>query len=383
MFTNSVGKYGNDEITQQFNQSKQYSNLIKQNPNFKSTYNEYNKNDPLAQSETIAPDYIPPELTIKNHNTIINSIDRNWYNYPNETPYSFLVKLGGSAKDSSLVVSQNYKNIISFSIERLILPNRVIYNNYTSNITTRLNDYPYLTIVIDGLNYSSYGTNKNLNETIGIYTPLTPLPILLSNITYLEFKNANSQKKEYFPIPESTLSKLQFHINNPTGQTPSNLNDILTVYSIFTNNSNTSTLSSIDYLIVQTQEYFTNLEFRANDLIQFQNYKYHNPSYDESGIFNQYINRASGHNIIDISKSNVSTTLYNQIKIPIPAEDLKTTGMFTPQQWYIDFIDKSFSNVAIADISGKLINSNLQSHLVINIKTLEKNNNNLFLKDLI
>lgn len=383
MFTSIVGRYGNDEATQQFNQSQQYSNLIKQNPHFKSTFNEYHKNDPLSQSETIAPDYIPPEVNIKNHITIINSIDRNWYNYPNETPYSFLVKLGGSAKDSSLVISQNYKNIISFSIDRLILPNRIMNNNYTSNITSRLNDYPYLTIVIDGLNYSSYGTNKNLNETIGIYTPLIPLPTTLSDITYLEFKNANLQKKEYFPIPESTLSKLQFHINNPIGQIPSNLNDVLTVYSIFTNNSNTSTLSSSDYLIVQTQEYFTSTEFKTNDLIIFQNYKYHNPSYDESGIFNQYINRTTGHNIIDISKSNVSTTLYNQIKIPIPANNSKTTGMFTPQQWYIDFIDKTFSNVAIADISGKLINSNLQSHLVINIKTLEKNNNNLFLKDLI
>ena len=143
------------------------------------------------------------------------------------------------------------------------------------------------------------------------------------------------------------------------------------------------TLSNNDYLIVQTNEYFTNIEFQTNDNIIFQNYKYHNPSFDESGIFNQYINRTSGHNIIDISKSNVSTTLYNQIHIPIPAGNSKVTGMFTPESWYIDFIDKTFSNVAIADISGKLINSNLQSHLLINIKTLEKNSNNLFLKDIL
>ena len=41
---------------------------------------------------------------------------------------------------------------------------------------------------------------------------------------------------------------------------------------------------------------------------------------------------------------------------------------------------KILSNVAIADTSGKLINTNTQSHLIVNIKTLEKNDN-IFLKD--
>ena len=185
MFTNILGRYGNDEITQQFNQQQNYSNLLKQKNNFKSTFTEVHQNDPLAQTETLAPDYIPPQVSIKNHITIINSIDRNWYNYPNESPYSFLVKLGASPTDNSLVINQNYKNIISFSIDRLILPNRICSNQYTSNITSRLNDNPYLTIIIDGINYSSYGTNKNLNETIGVYTPLIPLPNSLANVTYL------------------------------------------------------------------------------------------------------------------------------------------------------------------------------------------------------
>ena len=42
---------------------------------------------------------------------------------------------------------------------------------------------------------------------------------------------------------------------------------------------------------------------------------------------------------------------------------------------------KSLSNVAIQDTGGKLINVNTQSHLVVNIKTMEKNDN-IFLKDL-
>jgi len=36
----------------------------------------------------------------------------------------------------------------------------------------------------------------------------------------------------------------------------------------------------------------------------------------------------------------------------------------------------------MADTSGKLINASTQSHLVVNIKTLEKNDEKIFLKDL-
>ena len=41
---------------------------------------------------------------------------------------------------------------------------------------------------------------------------------------------------------------------------------------------------------------------------------------------------------------------------------------------------KTLSNVAIQDNGGRLINTNTQSHLVVNIKTLAKNDN-LFFKD--
>ena len=59
----------------------------------------YDNNDILEQSETLAPNYILPDTKIKNHTVIINSIDRNWTTNTTETPYNYLVKLGGSPKD--------------------------------------------------------------------------------------------------------------------------------------------------------------------------------------------------------------------------------------------------------------------------------------------
>jgi len=103
-------------------------------------------------------------------------------------------------------------------------------------------------------------------------------------------------------------------------------------------------------------------------------------SFDESGQFNKWINSSNGHYIIDIGKSNPAKNLYNQLIVPIPATLSRDTGNIAVDPWFSNFVLKSLSNVAIQDNGGKLINTNTQSHLVVNIKTLEKNDN-LFFKD--
>jgi hypothetical protein len=115
-------------------------------------------------------------------------------------------------------------------------------------------------------------------------------------------------------------------------------------------------------------------------MIQVQGYQYHNMSYDESAQFNNWINSSSGHYVLDIGKSSPSTTLYNQLKIPMPATLSRITGNLAVVDWFSSFVMKSLSNIAIQDGGGQLINANTQSHMIVNIKTLEKNDN-LFFKD--
>jgi hypothetical protein len=336
----------------------------------------------LDQSETIAPNYTLPDTKTKNHIIIINSGDRNWYNYPNESPYNYLVKLGSVPTDQFSTVSHDYKNIVSFSVEKIILPNRPCIQSYMSNVSPHLNDNPYLTVTIQGINFSSYGTNRILNETVGIYTPIIPIPNLLNDLSYLEYKNSSVQKKEYDPTPEGYISNLNLRINNTNGTLASNLHDIQDIYSIFLTPGTTLPLSILDTLTIQTSTYFSNIEVKQNDLICIKNYQYHNMSYDESGIFNKWINRDEGHYVININKSNPTTTLYDQIIIPIPAELSTSTGNIIVDTWFDNFVIKSLSNIAIQDNGGKLINVSMQSHLIVNIKTLEKNDN-IFLKDII
>ena len=346
-----------------------------------SNRQNYNARNDIM-SDTLAPYKQPPDTKIKNHIIVINSIDRNWYNYPNETPYNYLVKLGGAPTEQYSIVSHDYKNVVAFSIDKIILPNRPCIQSYNSNIAPRLNDYPYLAINVNGINFSSYGTNKTLNNTLGVFTPQMPLPKTLSDVSYLEFKNTSSQKKEYTQTPEGYISRIDLSITSPSGNSASNLNDVLNIYSIFLSTSNTVPISVNESLVIRTNTYFNNNEFMRNDHLIIKNYEYHNMSYDESSQFNTWINRDAGHYIIDISKSNTLTTLYNQITIPIPASLSRITGNIAVETWFQSFIDKSLSNISIEATSGKLINDSTQSHLVVNIKTMEKNDGNLFLKDL-
>ncbi len=376
MFNQIIGGYTNSDTLD-------YKNVSREAPFRGDKIKSGAQNAIQLQDDTLAPDYQPPDTKIKNHIVIINSIDRNWLlNTNTETPYNFKVKLGGSSRDRFSIVSQNYKNVIAFSVDKIILPNRVCQLAYTSNLTARLNDNPYLALSIQGINFSSYGTNKTLNETLGIYTPLIPLPTTLSDITYLEFKNTSIQRKEYTPAPEGYISLLDINITTPGGYLASNLNDILDIYSIYLNTSNAIPLSTSDTLVIQTSTFFDAVEFHTNDLIQLRDYEYHNMSYDESARFNNWINSSKGHYILSIGKSNPSTNLYNQLIIPMPATLSRVTGTLTVEDWFNDFVIKSLSNIAIQDGGGRLINSNTQSHLVVNIKTLEKNDN-IFFKDLI
>jgi len=346
-----------------------------------SNKQNYNARDDIM-ADTLAPYKQPPDTKIKNHIIVINSIDRNWYGYPNETPYNYLVKLGGAPTEQYSIVSHDYKNVVAFSIDKIILPNRPCIQSYNPNIAPRLNDYPYLAINVNGINFSSYGTNKTLNNTLGVFTSQIPLPKSLSDISYLEFKNTSSQKKEYTQTPEGYISRIDLSITSPSGNNASNLNDVLNIFSIFLNTSNTIPISVTEALVIRTKTYFNSNEFMKNDHLIIKNYEYHNMSYDESAQFNAWINRDAGHYIIDIDKSNILTSLYNQITIPIPASLSRSTGNIAVEAWFQSFIDNSLSSIPLEATSGKLINDSPRSHLVVNIKTMEKNDGNLFLKDL-
>ena len=298
----------------------------------------------------------------------INSIDRDWYNNSNTSPFDFSVTLGGTNTDSFSVTNGNFKNVSSINLDKIVTSNRYFDYNYHSNTHVRINDNPYIITNIKNLEYSSKGTNKNLDNTLGIFMPLTPLSINISDVKNLEFRNISKQSKRFNPIPLSHLSELEIELKDSCGNIfPSN--DVLEVKGIFSSNNVPASLTKNDYLIVETKTYFTSNEFDIKDKIKFNNFEYHDMSYDESYQFNNFINRQTGHYIINVSRSNPGTELYNQIYIQFPANNSRYTGNLDVEGWYGSFVFKSLSDTLVNSTSGKLINVNRQTNLLFTINT--------------
>jgi len=312
-------------------------------------------------------------LSVISNYLIIDSGDRNWYSQIGEHPTLFSIRLGDSSiNNKNCHIKQLLKNIVSIRVDKLFMPNRLITTSYDSNTNIRLNDNSFLTIQFQNIEDTDFGTNNNTDQSLAIMTPLIPLPTSLSNITNLEFKNANNQQKNYYGTPKASLDRLDTLINTATGERPHFFNDVLVIDRIFSNYTNPTIPLSNTTIVIRTTSYFNSNEYLAGDLIKIQNYEFHNSTNNECFVLNNFINRNEGHRIIHIS-SNTATTLYNQIHIPAPQYYSSSTGNLTYETWYSDFLTKNNFTDLTSDIGGKLINTNLQTKLLISITTLAYN----------
>lgn len=339
-------------------------------PNYNSVSN-YAKpviNNLITNSQTsLIPQEHHDDLIVNKviNNVNINSIDRDWYNNSNTSPFNFTVVFGGYGSNS--VVSIDYNNVTSISLDTIITSNRYLDYNYNSNTFVRINDNPYLMASINDLNLSSRGTNKNLDETLGIYIPFNSISDNVSNVKHLEFKNVTRQSKKFNPTPLASLSQMDIEIKDSTGiLIPSN--DVLSIKGIYSSSDDYENLTKNDYIIIETNTYFTTNEFLLGDKIFIKNFTYSDLSYEESYKLNDYMNRKEGHYILNVSKSDSRKELYNQIFIQMPANNSRITGNLEVEVWYSSLINKSLST-SIEYTSGKLINVNRQTHLCFTINT--------------
>ena len=314
--------------------------------------------------------YAPENSNLVSTFLIIDSGDRDWYSQIGETPTHFTVKLGDQSKGNhNCNVKQTLKNVMSLRVDKLFMPNRLITTSYDANTSVRLNDSPFLTIQFDRINDVDLGTNLATDQSIAIMTPLIPLPTELSNITNLEFKNANNQLKIYYGSPKASLDRLDTNILSATGEQPHTFTDVLTIDRAFTTYTNPNTPLPTTSITLRTTTYFNGNEYQPGDLIKIQGYIFHNNTNNECFILNNWINRKEGHRILSIS-SNTASELYNEIHIPLPQYYSSTSGNLIYETWYSDFLIKNNFDGQTSDSGGKLINTNLQTRLLISVASI-------------
>ena len=303
----------------------------------------------------------------------ISSLDRDWYNLL-ETPFIFKVKFNDLGNSTYTNITNNIKNIVSIKLETSIVPNKKLNITYTSTSNT-LDNYPFIIVDVGNINDVIYGSNDNLSSSLAIMSAVTPMLKAASENRYLEFKNLNHSIKEYYDNPIATLSDLEIKIKNPQGNNLTDIQDVLTITTIFNSGSGTS-----EFLKIKTTTYFGS-EYQVGDIILIKNYVYRETdTYSEGTDFNNFINRTGGHKIIALTSSSGSSSLshYNNlISISIPHSILSSTGELTLENWYTSLKTKSSTDddsSSSGDTGGKIINTNLQTNLFINVEYLEKNN---------
>lgn len=271
---------------------------------------------------------------------VISSLDRDWYNNSAETnPFNYTVKLADSG---FFTLQDDLKNIVSIKIERMMLPNKSLYIEYSENKSTISNE-PYLLVELKNISSPNDGTNSQKNNVFGIMNTNTAIA-KNGEVNYLEFKNANNSMKEFYN-PISNITNFNVLIKNQLSRDPFTINDILTIDTIYSSGNESETLDILNKLFIKTTTLFNN-QYQIGDILQIQGYTFRDTSYSEATNFNNFINRSEGHKIIDLKNSNYSYHVITQ----------SGTTITQYQSGNTDYNDRNFLNDSSSfDVDDKII----------------------------
>jgi hypothetical protein len=375
-----------------------------------------------------------PKYIEKVHYININSVDRLWETEA-ENRYNFKVRFNQNPDYKGAAISQLFRNIISVELVSAILPMDSSVLPFDNRLYLGIMRYPYLLLKIDELDSVFRGTN---NWTDRAFSTLIFDKIYFTNVLssdyakstesggivnstpaigfaseylrgFMKFNPAYFEKKKFYNNPLASLNSMTIGITDPRGNVINTQDDVLVIESIlftdplgyFDNNDNTNPAviidsnsleitpttswpyaSAGDYRMVQinTVTTFSNRLFRIGDRIIIRNFAFNNAHAGANdNAFLSFITRPEGHTIINLEIEMQGTTefILNGNKGFISTMYIAPPGTFntttnTVNDYFDDDID--FGNVAEF---GKLINLDLQSHLLFRIVTRDPDTSNL------
>ena len=257
---------------------------------------------------------------------VLSSLDRDWYNNATDiNPFNYVAKIGNylnNTGNNDLFTMNTIKNIKSIEIVKMILPNKKIIIDY-SNKERATSFEPYILVSLNQNNSTNDGTSDIINKASGVMCVITPISKAFSEVNYLEYKNINGAFKNYYNNPISNLSQLEVEIKTQLNQNPFPVNDVLDISTIYSSGSNLN-----EVLNIKSSTFFDD-QYQVGDIIKIQNYVYRdtNTYPNESTSFNNFINRESGHKVIDVKNSNFAYFTITQSGTTITQSGLGNTDL--------------------------------------------------------
>lgn len=304
-------------------------NLIPTRVNPDYYYHEKHINDDIIFSKELeenTENNVEKKIENKKKFIVLSSLDRDWYNNSTDiNPFNYVAKIGNYINDggnNDLFTMNTIKNIKSIEIVKMILPNKNIIIDY-SNKENAISFEPFILVSLNQNNSTNDGTSDIINKASGVMCVITPISKSFSEVNYLEYKNINGAFKNYYNNPISNLSQLEVEIKTQLNQNPFPVCDVLDISTIYSSGSGLN-----EVLNIKTNKFFDD-QYQVSDIIKIKNYVYRdtNTYPNESSSFNNFINRESGHKVIDVKNSNFAYFTITQSGTTITQSGLGNTNL--------------------------------------------------------
>ena len=291
----------------------------------------------------------------------INSMDREWDR--NTFRYNYSVTFNGSGGG----FNGNYKNIRSIEVGKVVIPEEIMeYKNILNYPNkTQFNhefsfSYPYLILRIDEFNDVYDGTNDDIRKSFCklAYHRSYKAP---NGRGYVILKPFQKEKKYFYPTPLSNLSRFTLSILKPNGFLLNDSADSYKVFKVYYSPFNPH------FYEVVTDVFFDKNEFFVGDVVKFKDF-----SIISSKTVSDFLNRAEGHEIMQIGATN-ENGYYRSFLIMAIGEFNRQQGKFdtdmaavTSLNSYNDTIDYT----TFTGFNGYILNTSLQNTIGMSLDVL-------------
>jgi hypothetical protein len=357
-------------------QQKRYSYMVKFNYVYKGTKKVeiYENNPTIPNTKSTLSDGIPNVSGYCDDTGIFRLAYNSSLPQGNIIGYETIEFL----TDDNTNVQQNFKNIQSIEITKVVLPIDIAGAKTGRLYNFNLNS-PYVLLHIEEFKDLYEGTNDTIRKS---FCQLVYENTYQSSNGrgYVVLKPVQNEKKIFYPSLLSSMPSLNISLTTPNGDL---LNDSIDGYSIL---EIVYEPFNKYYLKIITNRYFDNNEFNNGDKIIIKRYNAFKILEDQDSTnisnINIFINRDSGHEIIKIGDAT-DNSYFKSFYIRAPGSFSADTGNFTLEDGQIEDLIKFNCNsntggmLALNPINGYVLNMSLQNAISMKITTVNVDSVNL------
>lgn len=358
---------------------------------------------------------IQPKYAERTNYIIINSLDRDWF-YTDETRYRFRVNFRPTDPEfKGAGIQDLYRNLTSVELVNALIPQDCVNIPFDTRVYIDILNFPYLLLQIQEFSDVFRGTNSHNDRAFSVlvYDKQHDSSVLSLDYisgtdtivqtapktqfyreyrkTFYKYTPAYFEKKVFFNQPLASLPHMTINLTTPAGENLYTDSDVLKIKTVSLSNlaavatgleykaavgypnDSKATWDVRQYIRIQTESAFSNKMFRLGDLIRIQGFDCGTSTISNNKL-NTFMNREEGHYILNTDFCNVAVPnpAVNQgytsnIYIAPPGDLNATNTGVNAASYYIN----TCSGNPWVQTNSKLININLQTHLLFKINTRE------------